>query len=97
MELAGSVGKDWLRVRGAGSDKSSASQEITDSILRDWRDYLEDQLKAQLSIASDLVIGSRTRFAFIVPSDTHTIVEIEAFALKALDKFLDNLANREHA
>jgi len=97
MELTGSLGRDWLRDRGAGADRSSGSSKITDELLREWRDYLEEQLKNHLSISADLVIGDRTRFSFIEASSTHTIVEIEAFARKSLDKFLDNRANKEQA
>jgi hypothetical protein len=93
MELAGSVGRDWLRIRDVGDAKSPSETKITDSLLREWRDYLEEQLKSNLSIESDLIIGDRTRFAFLGES-SHTIVEIEAFARKALDKFLDNKANK---
>jgi hypothetical protein len=94
MNLTGTIGWDWLRIRDVGDNKSSALQ-ITDSLLREWRDYLEDQLKNLLSIEADLIIGERTRFAFLGHSESHTIVEIEAFARKALDKFLDNLANKQ--
>jgi hypothetical protein len=95
MELAGSVGRDWIRIREVDDNKSSSKNQIPDSLLREWRDYLEEQMKNLLSIEADLIIGERTRFAFIEPSQSHTIVEIEAFARKALDKFLDNLANRK--
>jgi len=95
MKLTGSIGRDWLRIRGADENKSSHSIEITDSLLREWRDYLEDQIKSILSIEADLIIGEKTRFAFLGKSESHTIIEIEAFARKALDKFLDNLANKE--
>ncbi len=86
MTLTGILGADWLRKHGV-------NPPITDEELRAWRDYLETSLRAELQLDADLAIGGRTRFAFTTPSDTHTIVEIEAFARKHLDQFLHGRAN----
>jgi hypothetical protein len=80
--MTGTIGSDWLRKQGA-------SEAIADALLRDWRDELERKLIEQLGIDADLSLGKETRFAFITTSDEHTIVEIESFARKALDSFLD--------
>ncbi len=82
MALTGFLGEDWLRKHGANG-------AISDEDLRVWRDYLEAKIRSDLQLDADFALGSRTRFAFTSPSDSHTIVEIEAFARKALDKFLD--------
>jgi hypothetical protein len=81
MILTGFLGPDWLRKHGA-------TLPITDDELRAWRDHLETSLHAELGLDADLAIGPRTRFSFTSPSDSHTIVEIEAFARRALDAFL---------
>ncbi len=86
MTLTGTLGPDWLRKHGAKGT-------ISDNELRAWRDYLEASLSAELQLDTDFAIGPRTHFAFIVPSESHTIVEIEAFARKALDKFLHELTS----
>jgi hypothetical protein len=80
--LTGTIGSDWLQKQGA-------SGMIADALLRDWRDELERQLKEQLGVDADLSIGGKTRFAFISSPEKHTIVEIESFARKMLDSFLD--------
>jgi hypothetical protein len=87
MTLTGFLGADWLRKHGA-------VLPISDEELRTWRDYLEASLRAELEIDADFAIGTRTRFAFTSPSESHTIVEIEAFARKALDKFLHGRENK---
>jgi hypothetical protein len=81
MTITGFLGTDWLRKHGA-------SGPISDDLLRAWRDYLEAKFRADLQLESDFAIGPRTRFQFSTPSDSHTIVEIEAFARRALDAFL---------
>jgi hypothetical protein len=87
MILTGFLGPDWLRKHGV-------NHPIKDEELRAWRDYLETSLHAELQLDADLAIGPRTRFAFTSSSDTHTIVEIEAFARKTLDKFLHSGEDR---
>jgi hypothetical protein len=87
MTLTGFLGADWLRKHGV-------NHPITDEELRAWRDYLEASLRAELQLDADFAIGQRTRFAFTSPSDSHSIVEIEAFARKALDKFLHGRENQ---
>jgi hypothetical protein len=81
MTLTGFLGADWLQKHGV-------NHPITDDELRAWRDYLETSIRSELQLDADFAIGQRTSFAFTTPSDSHTIVEIEAFARKALDKFL---------
>ncbi len=87
MTLTGFLGADWLRKHGV-------NHPITDEELRAWRDYLEASIRAELQIDADFAIGSKTRFSFTSPSESHTIVEIEAFARKALDKFLHGRENK---
>ncbi len=81
MTLTGFLGPDWLRKHGA-------SLPISDDMLRAWRDHLEASIRSILQIDADFAIGGRTRFMFTTPSDSHTIVEIEAFARRELDAFL---------
>ena len=81
MTLTGTLGPDWLRKHGANST-------IADDDLRAWRDHLEAKLRSELNLDADFAIGPRTHFAFSTPSDSHTIVEIEAFARRTLDAFL---------
>ncbi len=81
MDVTGTIGTDWMK-------RISPQGKITDEFVRAWRDYLEDQLRISLGLSSDLTIGTRTRFT--VPCDfTHTAIEIESFARKALDNFLN--------
>ncbi|HWF44027.1 MAG TPA: hypothetical protein VG537_05255 [Candidatus Kapabacteria bacterium] len=82
VRLRGTIGSDWLRKQGA-------PEVIADAVLRDWRDELERKLIEELGVDADLSIAKETRFAFITTSEQHTIVEIESFARKALDSFLD--------
>jgi hypothetical protein len=88
MTVTGFLGPDWLRKHGA-------PLPISDDMLRSWRDHLEAMLRAELDLDADFAIGARTRFAFSTPSDSHTIVEIEAFARKALDQFLHSNENKK--
>ncbi len=87
MTLIGFLGADWLRKHGV-------NHPITDDDLRAWRDYLEASVRAELELDVDFAIGSRTRFSFTTPSDSYTIVEIEDFARKGLDKFLHDRENK---
>ena len=80
--LIGFLGPDWLRKHGLKGD-------ISEDMLRSWRDYLESAIQSQLRIEADFALGPRTHFAFTGGSDTHTVVEIEAIARRALDAFLD--------
>ena len=82
IRLTGTIGSDWLR-------KNGVRTAIADATLRDWRDYLEGQLARQLGLDADLSIGQETRFAFIGTPESHTVIEIESFARKALDTFLN--------
>lgn len=82
MRLSGTLGPDWLRTHGVRGT-------ISDATLRAWRDALEQALQTELKLDADFAIGSETVFLFPSPSDTHTIIEIEAFARRALDLFLD--------
>jgi hypothetical protein len=88
MVITGILGSDWLRKHGV-------NPPITDEELRAWRDYLETSLQSELQLDADFAIGQRTQFAFTTPSDSHTIIEIEAFARKALDKFLHGWDERK--
>ena len=88
MRLIGTVGTDWIRKQGYPF-------EISDDLLRSWRDHLEEQLVAQLSIQADLGIGTETRFKFFGKSETHTITEIESFARRDLDLFLHKEIKRK--
>ena len=87
MRLIGTVGKDWVRKQGF-------SGEIGDDVLRGWRDHLEETLLAQLSIQADLGISTETRFKFYSSNDTHSITEIEAFAMRDLDVYLNQISGR---
>ena|ERR1019366_2948463 len=88
MTLTGTLGPDWIRKHGAEG-------QISDNELRAWRDYLESKLRSALQLEADFAIGPKTQFLFTAPPESHTIIEIEAFARKALDKFLDDRANRD--
>ena len=90
MTLTGTLGPDWLRKHGLASP-------ISDELLRAWRDYLEAMLQTELNVEADFTIAKKTRFSFPVPSETHTIVEIEAYASKALDKFLHGRENEDRS
>jgi hypothetical protein len=79
--LIGSVGADWIRKNGLKS--------ANDDLLRTWRDFLENRLQSELGLDVDLALGERTRFQFLGGSETHTVIEIESFARKALDAFLN--------
>ena len=81
MNLTGTVGPDWLRKHGI-------TTAISDALLRDWRDHLEDALRRELSLDADLSLSTKTVFRFLVRSETHTVVEIESFARRELDNFL---------
>jgi hypothetical protein len=81
MNLTGTVGPDWLLKHGM-------TKGITDSLLRDWRDHLEEALRRKLSVDADFSLSTKTVFRFLVRSETHTIVEIESFARRELDNFL---------
>jgi hypothetical protein len=83
MTLTGTLGRDWLRKFGG------IITPIDDNFLRQWRDHLEEALRNNLDLDADFSIGPKTAFHFITPSDTHTIVEIESFARRTLDSFLD--------
>ncbi len=81
MDITGTIGSDWMK-------RISPNGKYSDDLLRSWRDYLEDELRSRLGLSSDLTIGTRTQFT--LPRDfTHTAIEIEAFARKALDTFLN--------
>ncbi len=88
MTITGILGPDWLRKHGI-------SRPVSDEELRAWRDYLESSLGAELQLDADLAIGPRTVFAFSPPSDSHTIVEIEAFARRTLDTFLHQESKKD--
>jgi hypothetical protein len=88
MTLTGTLGRDWLRKHGG------ITTAIEDDLLRRWRDHLEDALRRDLDLDADFSIGTKTAFYFIQRSDTHTIVEIESFARRALDSFLDRETRR---
>ena len=90
MTVTGFLGPDWLRKHGAASP-------ISNETLRAWRDYLEAMLRSELQLDADFAIGPKTRFMFSAPSDTHSIVEIEAFARKALDQFLHSRENKRNS
>lgn len=79
--LIGSVGADWLKKIGIRAPN--------DESLRAWRDFLENSIRRDMGLDVDLSIGEATRFQFLGGSDTHTVVEIESFARKALDRFLN--------
>ena len=81
--LTGFLGPDWLRKHGVNGP-------ISDEMLRGWRDHLELALRSELQLDADFAIGSRTQFIFSGGSETHTIIEIESFARRALDTFLNN-------
>ena len=81
MTLTGTIGADWLRKHGVTS-------RIEDTLLRDWRDFLEQRLLQELQLDADFSLGNKTRFSFLTQTHGHTIVEIEAFARRALDAFL---------
>jgi hypothetical protein len=81
--LIGALGSDWLKRHG--------NQDISDDKLRDWRDFLESKLAQDLGLEPDLGIGERTFFQFIGESETHTVIEVESFARKALDVYLSSL------
>ena len=85
MELTGTIGTDWLRPTTKG--------KVKDADLRLWRDHLEEQLQQALGIASDFTIGDRTRFV-LAKDSAHTVIEIESFARKTLDRFLDKLSTK---
>ncbi len=85
--LTGTLGPDWLRKHGI-------TGLISDQLLREWRDDLELQLQQELQLESDFALGNTTFFRFTVPDADHTIVEIEAFARRALDSFLDKESRR---
>lgn len=87
MTLTGTIGADWLRKHGV-------SGPIADETLRAWRDFLEIQLRSELKLDADFAIGAETAFLFAVPNSNHTIVEIESFARRALDTFLDKEARK---
>jgi hypothetical protein len=87
MTLTGILGADLMRKHGVEGP-------VSDTELRAWRDYLEERLRLELQLDADFAIGPKTQFKFTTPSDSHTIIEIEAFARKALDKFLDDRENR---
>jgi hypothetical protein len=87
MTLTGILGPDMMRKHGMAGP-------ISDKELRAWRDYLESTFRSEMELEADFIIGPKTQFFFTAPSDSHTIVEIEAFARKALDKFLDIQSNR---
>lgn len=61
---------------------------ISDDLLRKWRDHLEDALRSKLTLDADFSLASKTVFHFVGRSETHSIVEIESFARRELDKFL---------
>jgi len=88
MALTGTLGRDWLRKHGG------ITSPIEDDLLRKWRDHLEDALRSDLDLDADFSIGAKTAFHFIPRSETHTIVEIESFARRALDSFLDRETRR---
>jgi hypothetical protein len=79
--LIGSLGSDWLKKIGIRAPN--------DEQIRAWRDFLEASIQRDLGLDVDLAIGETTRFQFLGGSDTHTVVEIESFARKALDRFLN--------
>ncbi len=83
MELTGIIGTDWL--------KPTTKGKVKDADLRLWRDHLEEQLQQALGLSSDFTIGDRTRFVLAKGSE-HTVIEIESFARKALDRFLDKMS-----
>ena len=87
VRLTGTIGSDWLRKQGVNPNLP----EGVDALLRDWRDYIEGQLARQ-GFDPDFNIGNETHFAFIGIPERHTIIEIESFARKALDRFLDKRA-----
>ncbi|HEY3874413.1 MAG TPA: hypothetical protein VGM92_02970 [Candidatus Kapabacteria bacterium] len=80
--LTGFLGSDWLRSNGVNGP-------ISDTLLRAWRDDLELALRAELLIDADFAIGAKTHFKFTKRSETYTVIEIEAFARRRLDAFLD--------
>ncbi len=84
MDVTGSIGQDWMTT---GSPRR-AGKAAEDALLRAWRDYLEEQLKLQLSLDSDFTLAERTRFV-LPPGSPHTVTEIESFARRALDTFLN--------
>jgi hypothetical protein len=81
MDVIGSIGSDWMA-------RESGKSQADDQLLRAWRDYLEENLKAGLGLESDFTLGPRTRF--VLPANSaHTVTEIESFARRALDTFLN--------
>ncbi|MFI5201923.1 MAG: hypothetical protein ACHQNE_06020 [Candidatus Kapaibacterium sp.] len=82
MRLTGTIGADWLRKHGV-------TGPIADETLRAWRDFLEMRLREELKLDADFAIAGKTMFQFTQPNADHTIVEIESFARRSLDLFLD--------
>lgn len=66
---------------------------VTDEELRAWRDFLESRISRELNLNVDLQIADKTRFHFLGGSETHSVVEIESFARKALDAYLHKRAS----
>lgn len=81
MDIIGSIGTDWVMTGKAGKAAS-------DTLLRAWRDYLEEQLKTRLDLTADFTLADRTRFV-VAAGSPHTVTEIESFARRALDTFLN--------
>lgn len=79
--LIGSVGPDWIR--------KFEGKAPADDLVRSWRDYLESKIEQGLGLDVDLALGDKTQFQFLGGSETHTVVEIESFARKAMDTFLN--------
>jgi hypothetical protein len=84
--LIGSLGPDWMKKYGVKSPN--------DDLLRSWRDYLENKISQELGLSADLSIGDKTRFQFLGGSETHTVIEVESFARKAMDSFLHKAQSR---